>query len=268
MHDEEQHREVFSVLEEAVASESDAGARAQLYWRLARATMEIGDLMELEGASERTLLDHFAEGEAYADMAIELDAGIHEAYYWKSANIGRWGEVKGILNSLFKAKPMRNLLLKALSIYPEHPASYYVLGIMYERVPGVPISFGNLNYSVSLGRMAVDANRAEIDLGMEDEVKLVFYLELARHLKKRNWSASKRRRRQNGKAASFRKETDPFEKNLYYEGTVDIPDMSDEEEAIRLLRWLIEEYEKLDPPKAKQLTELAEAREDLSNWTQ
>ncbi len=267
MHDEEQHLEVIKMLEGAIDSTSGSEILAELYWRLARATMEIGDLMELEGASERALLDKFLEGEGYADKAVELDSDNYEAYYWKSANLGRWGEVKGILNSLFKVKPMRNLLIKVLSIYPEHRASFYVLGIMYERVPGRPISFGNSNYSVSLGRKAVDANRAEIKGGMEDEVKLVFHIELARHLKDRGWSASKRRREHDDNAEDFRNETGSFKKNRYYEGTLDIPNVSDEEEAIQLMKWVIGEYEKLDPPRARQLTELEEAREDLAKWT-
>ena len=162
---------------------------------------------------------------------------------------------------------MRNLLIKVISIYPEHPASYYVLGIMYERVPGKPVSFGNSNYAVSLGRKAVDANRVEIASGAEDEVKLVFYVELARHLMERDWSASKRRKEYDDNADDFRKRSDPFEKNRFYEGTIDIPDISDEQEAIQIMEWVINEYENLDQPRNKQLTELEEARQDLADWT-
>ena len=267
MHDAEEHHEVFAMLKDAIASSSGAGPQAELYWRLARATMEIGDVMELDGASDRALLDKYAEGEGYADKAIELDSNSHDAYYWKSANIGRWAEVKGILNSLFKAKPMRDLLIKVLSIYPEHPASYYVLGIMYEKVPGRPISFGNSSYAVSYGRKAVDANRAEIARGEEDEVKLLYYIELARHLKKRNWSASKRRREYSGIGNAFRKEETSFGQNRYYEGTIEIPNMSDEEEAIQVMTWVVQEYKNLPQPRNKQLAELEEARVDLADWT-
>lgn len=267
MHDEELHREAFAMLEDAISATSGPKDLAELYWRLARATMEVGDLMELEGASEDALLAKFNEGEAYADKAVELDSENYEAYYWKSANVGRWAEIKGILKSLFKAKPMRNLLIKVISIYPEHPASYYVLGIMYERVPGKPVSFGNSNYAVSLGRKAVDANRVEIASGAEDEVKLVFYVELARHLMERDWSASKRRKEYDDNADDFRKRSDPFEKNRFYEGTIDIPDISDEQEAIQIMEWVINEYENLDQPRNKQLTELEEARQDLADWT-
>ena len=58
----------------------------------------------------------FEKGQEYADQAIAADPQNNLGYYWKSSNIGRWGQVKGILNSLFKAGPMRDLLLKDLSL--------------------------------------------------------------------------------------------------------------------------------------------------------
>ena len=268
LHEEEKHLENKEFILESIESTSAAKEKAELYWRLARTTLEIGDSLELDGADEETLLDNFLEGEAYADRAIELDQDSYWAYYWKSANIGRWGEVKGILNSLFKAKPMRDLLHNALTIYPGHPDSYYVLGIMYRKVPGRPISFGSSDKSVSLARKSIDANLAEYEAGEVNEVKLSYYMELARSLWDRDWSASKRRKELSSKAKDFGKETDVLEKHFYYEGTMDIPDVSDREEAVDIMSWVVSEFRAKPFLKNSQQADLDEAVIDLEDWTE
>ena len=268
LYEEDKNREAYNLLKTAIPSAGSGAERAELLWRLARSTMEVGDLMEVEGAPESDLLAVYVEGEGYAEEAISSDPKNHNSYYWKSANIGRWAEVKGIVNSLFKAKPMRDLLRQALNAYPEHPNSFYVLGIMYERVPGWPISFGEADYAVSLGRKAVDANLAEIAAGLEDEVKIVYTLELARHLMNRGWDVKKRNKERAKKVSKYARESDVLEKNLYYEGAVEIPDMSDEEEALELVKWVIAEFGKLPVLRQSHKTDLAEARADLAEWTE
>ena len=267
MHDEDQHIENAVLIQDAIASTQAADQKAELYCRLARATMEIGDQLEQDGADEGELLETFKEAEGYSDKSIELNPDSYWGYYWKSANIGRWGETKGILNSLFKARSMRGILEHALEIYPEHPSSFYVLGIMHRKVPGRPISFGSSNKAVSLGRKALDAQRVEIESGLEDEIKFVFYIELARSLEDRGWNASKRRKQQQKMAESYRKERNVQDKNFFYEGIVDIPDISDEEEAIEMMRWAISELEKKPMLKNSERVDLAEAVADLADWT-
>ncbi len=168
---------------------------------------------------------------------------------------------------LMKAKPMRDLLQTALSIYPGHAASYYVLGIMYERVPGWPLSFGDNDYAVSLARKSIDANRAEIEAGKEDEVKLTYHIELARHLHARDWSEKKRTREHGKKAERYRETNAILEKSFYYEGVVDIPEMDDGQEAVEVMRWVIDRYEAKPELSRSDREDLAEAREDFTNWT-
>ncbi len=267
LHDEEKHQENRGFLLEAIESTNNSAEKAELYWRLARTTLEIGDELELEGADEDGLLETFIEGEAYADKAIELNPDSYWGYYWKSANVGRWGEVKGILNSLFKAKPMRDLLATALSIYPDHPDSYYVLGIMYRKVPGRPISFGSTDKSVSLARKAVDAHLDEYEAGEVDEIKLSFYMELARSLWDRDWSASKREKKARSKADDYREESDVLEKHYYYEGVIDIAYVSDREEAVDIMNWVVSEFQTRPFLKKAHKADLDEALADLEEWT-
>lgn len=265
LYEQEKHREGYEFLLKAVEETSDDAQLSELYWRLARVTMEVGDLEELEGAEASDLLDIYKDGETYADLAIELNPRSYWAFYWKSTNVGRWAETKGILNSLFLAKPMRNMLRSALAINPGHSNSFYVLGIMYERAPGWPLSFGNSDFAVSLGRKAIDVNRDDFANGT-DIVELEYYLELARHLKERDWNVKKRRKEQKSKAEKFEEIEDKVEKFYYYEGTIDIEDMSDLDEAIEILEWLVAEYEKLPGLKKADMLDLADAKAHLGEW--
>ena len=47
-----------------------------------------------------------------------------------------------------------------------------VLGQLYERAPGWPLSFGDVVWAVSLGRKAIDAGKAALSEGAEGDVPL------------------------------------------------------------------------------------------------
>lgn len=266
LHERERYEECVTIINDTLKGSATATEKAELYWRLARATLQVGDDLEASGAPVNLLLEKYQEGERYADMAIEADPKNHLGYYFKSANIGRWGQTKGILNSLFKAKPMRDLLSTALTLNTGHGDTYYVLGMLYEQVPGKPLSFGNADYAVSLGRKSIDANLAELANGTIDEEKYVYHLELARHLYARGWDIDKREKERAKKASRYESERDVVEKAFNYEGIVDIPRMSDRQEAVELLKWFIAKLESLPTLDGGDREDLAEAKEDLAKW--
>jgi tetratricopeptide (TPR) repeat protein len=114
----------------------------------------------------------YDEGMTFADRAIEADPSNNLGYYWKASNLGRWGETRGILSSLNQAKPMRDLLEQSIERDSDHWDSYYVLGLLYARVPGGIISFGNTDYAVSLGRKARELMREEMRAGETERYPL------------------------------------------------------------------------------------------------
>jgi tetratricopeptide (TPR) repeat protein len=266
LHDQEAYAQGKQFLESSLSQAGSWEERAELYWRLARAVLNLGDEAEDAGATEEELLGLFEEGEALADKAIEADPGNDLGYYWKSANIGRWGQTKGILNSLFKAKPMKELLEKTLDLNAEHADSYYVLGQLYEQLPGKPISFGKKDYAVSLGRLAVDLHEAQVKSGQEKEINYDFYTELAKHLYARDWDADKRFKEQRKNSGEPAAGTTPLEKGFVYEANNELKNMSDREEARKLLLWTIGKLESLPGPKSGQTADLEEAREVLESW--
>jgi hypothetical protein len=247
------------------ATASSGAELAELYWRAARETLELGDIAEKAGKPQADVLAVFVEGEGYADKAITADPRNDLGYYWKSANIGRWGQVKGVVNSLFKAGPMRDLLVKELSLNPDRTDAYYVLGQLYRELPGV-ISFGNVDAAVSLGRKAVDAREAQVQKGQEKELVYNFYTELAKTLYKRNWSAATRAAEQKNKAGKLSSAVSPLEKGSLYEATTTLKDMSDRDEARALVQWVIGELEKVPLLTAAQKKDQGKATNVLKGW--
>jgi tetratricopeptide (TPR) repeat protein len=265
LHKHDAHEEARALLEACLAREAGGREQAEIYWRLARAWLNLGDQAEDKGTKDDALLAYFARGEELAQKGIDADPGNHLTYYWKSATAGRWGQVKGILNSLFKAKPMRELLKKALVLKPDHADSYYVLGQLFEQVPS-SISFGDKDWAVSLGRKAADLREAQVQTGEEEELVYDYYTELAQHLWKRNWSSAERQKEQARKAAQYAALSDPMEKNCYYEGTLTLKDQSDREEARELLAWTVGELKALPSRTQGEQDDLKEALEVQAGW--
>ena len=262
LHDKGQYQQAKDMLLNAAASASGA-QKAELYWRAARENIELGDQAEKDKMPKDALLKIFDEGEGFANKAIEADPNSYQAYYWKSANIGRGGQVRGILNSLGKAGPMKDLLTKAITINPAHSDSYFVLGQLYRELPGWPVSFGNIDFAVSLGRKAVDLRAEQYKSGAEKEGGYNFSVELGKTLWKRNWSAEKRLSEQKNQAARFAAATTLLDKASNYDGTVTLKNVSDREEAKALVMWAIQSMESLPARSAGQEKDLVDARDVL-----
>ncbi len=266
LHKHDAHEEVRGLLESVLARTTDGREQAEIYWRLARAWLNLGDNAEDQGVKGDALLAFFAKGSELSQQGIDANPDNPLPYFWKSATLGRWGQVKGILNALAKARPMRDLLHKALTLKPDHADSYYVLGQLYEQVPGAPVSFGDKDWAVSLGRKAVDLRAAQVRTGEEDQIYYDYYTELAKHLWERNWQTAKRQKEQAKKAAQYEAKSDPMEKNCYYEGSLPLKDQSDREEARELLSWTIGELQALPRRSKSDEGDLQEALGVQADW--
>lgn len=248
------------ILERVLNTATNDRERAEVLWRLSRATLAIGEALEDAEAPVEEALEVYVQGEQYGIEAVEADPSNNLGYYWQSANVGRWGQAKGILDSLFKAGSMRDLLRESVRFDPEHAGSFYVLGQLYSEVPGF-ISFGNVDYAIGLARKSIDLHETELAAGEEDEVAHDFYIQLANHLIKRNWNENRRNREQTRKAERYENAADPLERGWYYEGVSDIPPMSDREEAADLLRRMIRGLEAIRERSDSQNRQLERARE-------
>jgi tetratricopeptide (TPR) repeat protein len=240
--------------------------KAELYWRAARETLELGDIAEKQGKPQADILAVFTEGQGFADKAIAADPGTDLAYYWKSANIGRWGQVRGILDSLMKAQPMKDLLVKDLSINPERSDAYFVLGQLYRELPGWPVSFGDMAAAVSLGRKAVDLRQGQVEAGTEKEFVYNFATELAKTLYKRNWSSATKANELKGRKGKIASAVTPLDKGSYYEASLAQKDVSDREEAKSLVQWVVSQLGSMGDLTASQKKDLQKATDVLKGW--
>ncbi len=265
LHDQGKYEEARTLALEGVSSANQA-EKAELYWRASRETLELGDEAEDRREPKDAILKIFEKGQEYADLAIAANPQNNLGYYWKSSNIGRWGQIKGILNSLFKAAPMKELLVKDLSLDSSHPDAYFVLGQLYRELPGSPLSFGDSDAAVSLGRMAVDLRVQAMESGKEKELSYGYYLQLAKSLWKRNLTAVKRASGLAKKQAAWQSAATPLEKGSTYEATIQLKAGSDREEARELVSWIIAELSKIASRTAGQDDDLEEARETLAGW--
>ncbi|MCF7933695.1 MAG: hypothetical protein K9M84_14250 [Spirochaetia bacterium] len=269
LYEDEAYTTGFALLEENESLFSSKEEKAGYLWRMARFQLFIADDREREGASKSELLDLYDRGRDFAGDAVALFPSA-DAYYWKSSNVGKWGETKGILDSLAKAKPMRTDLLKVIDFDPEYADAWYVFGRLYMLLPGWPISFGNGSYAVSFTRRSIDTYTGE-------DLKISYYQSLAETLWSRDSSDGELRKKFSSMASSYRKEKDLFDKMKYYEGSLGesfrpeyssmtIGQMSDREEAVAILRWVIDAYDRLPAPTRGETNSIEEVKELLASW--
>lgn len=257
----------LDLLEQGLPQAGTPHQRAEFYWRMSEIYLNMGDDLEDKG-KDGDRLALYELGEDYANKAIAEDPRNHMAYYFKSANIGRWGQTKGILQSLFKAGDMRENLLVAVDSKPNFADGWNVLGMLYAAVPGRPVSFGNIAYAVSLSRKAVVSREDEMRRGEEEDMGVGIHEELANNLWARNWSASKRSREQEKMRRDYDRKDDPFEKALYFEGTVRIPNVDDRTEAKTVLRDLITWLRNKPDKTVDDRNDLAKFEARLAEWEQ
>ncbi|NLY11275.1 MAG: hypothetical protein GX020_06290 [Firmicutes bacterium] len=137
----------IEVLEESLYETGDDG---DVLWSLAKAYLYLGD------RSEDNKLKIYEQGKEYADQAITVAPDNPHAHYWLGTLIGRIGQTKGILNSLFMIKPLQEAMERVLEIDEEYADAYYVLSRLYDEAPGWPISIGNRNKALEMIEIALE----------------------------------------------------------------------------------------------------------------
>ena len=104
----------------------------QLQWRKCRALIRRGEKREKK--SDRIDAYASARGECGKSLAAAPDsAGTH---FWLGVAMGRWGEAKGVLRSLFLIRPIRREMQAALRLDPGYGGAHRVLGEMLWQIPG------------------------------------------------------------------------------------------------------------------------------------
>jgi len=94
-----------------------------------------------EGRDEEMAV--FETAQAYAERMVQIAPDRPDGHYLLAVAMGRVARTRGILQSLFMAKPMRDGLEKAVQLDPNHVDALRVLSMLYNEAPGWPVSIGN-----------------------------------------------------------------------------------------------------------------------------
>ena len=269
-----QDQEKFSLCEtELMVQKSLATTdkeHAEVLWRLARLQVSIGDELPDEDKDAKYL--EYDKGEAYALASIEKHPNAM-AYLWKASNSGRWGQTKGPLNALGKAKGMAEDLTMVVNDFNtlDSTETWYVLSSLYDELPGGFISFGNKTWAISYMRMAMET--------LHDHLLYPgHYKKFAEELYSRNWSASKRAKEFKKMESNWKNAATDIEKYRYYEGkdagkaqpfysSVSLTGMSDRQEALMVIAYLMAKHKVFTNFQPSDAKEIAKIEEIYSKWT-
>jgi len=102
-------------------------------WRLGRSLVRLG-----ERSSERKdKIASYTRAEAVLRRAVALAPRDADAHFWLGVALGRRGQARGILRSLFLIGPLRREMRAVLDIDPKYGGAHHVLGEMLREIPAV-----------------------------------------------------------------------------------------------------------------------------------
>lgn len=262
-------QQVYDTLKDMLSKATDKKDKAEVLWRLSRVCVDLGDNLDDNAKDAKFAI--YEEGENYAILSIETYP-TWEAYLWKCSNIGRWGQTKGVLNSLAKAKPMMADLKVITDDFGciDSSEAWYVLAILFDSLPGM--FGGDSNAAISYGRVACDTIPA-------NQIYAGTYMDLAEMLYDRNWDAKKRTSEIAKMQKNWNKETKSnYAKYAYYEGskgsdaapkwtTAKLSSMSDRQEALVILKYAKSVYESKSFHTAGDEEKYTELLELIAKWS-
>lgn len=268
LYDADQFTQTEKLLLAELSKAANAKEEAEVLWRLARVMVSLGD--DLDEKDKDGRFAYYERGEEYANQSIAKNPTPF-GYLWRASNMGRWGQTKGPLNALGKAKLMLADLTVIINDFKTLDSSetWYVISSLYDEVPG-GISFGNKEWAVSYMRIAMETIPKNL-------LYPGHYKKLAEELYARNWNASKRTREMEKMQKEWQKGNTNLEKYRYYEGkdggatipfysSVALSKMSDRQEAVMVLSYILDKAKVFPSVKNSDMKDLQEIEKMRNSW--
>jgi hypothetical protein len=101
---------------------------------LARVCFIWGDI---RATTEEQKLAAYTEGREAARRAVELAPNAPLAHLFYGINTGRWGQMKGVVRSLFLLPEVREAIRRTIELDPALPQVYALAGNVDYEVPGM-----------------------------------------------------------------------------------------------------------------------------------
>jgi len=118
---------------DGLAQAAPRDADAETWTALARVCFIWGDV---RATTPEQKLAAYEQGKDAARRAIELAPRSAMAHLFYGINLGRWGQTRGVLRSLFLLPEMRETIRQTLELDPRLPAAYALAGNVDYEVPG------------------------------------------------------------------------------------------------------------------------------------
>ena len=260
---------VYDSLQGMLKNAKSDTEKSEVLWRLSRVCVDLGDKLDEKDKSAKFAI--YSEGENYAIQSIEAHPN-YLAYLWKCANIGRYGQTKGVMDSLAKVKPMKadiRVITDEFNVV-DSSETWYTLGVLFNKVPG--IFGGDSTAAISYMRAACDTIPAKYIYGGT-------YMELALQLYDRDWSAKKRSSEISKMKTKWDRETKSnYDKYAYYEGAngaganpvwtkTKLSAMSDRQEALVILKYAQAVFNSRKNHTKTDEIHYAEIQEIIDKWS-
>jgi tetratricopeptide (TPR) repeat protein len=152
-------------------------------WRIARASYWLG--MHTEGDDEKLAV--YKKGIDVARRAVALEPKSVASHFWLGVSFGKYGETKGVMNSLALVEPIRKEMETVLELDERFEAggAHRVLGRLYHKLPGIAGGDPKKAIEHLKKAIAIDGSRllnhlfiAEVYLAADDEANARKHLQL------------------------------------------------------------------------------------------
>ena len=128
------HRHQGRNLEDSIALlEARPGGDPESLWRLGRSLLRLGERRD----TKKEKLGVYVRAEGLLRRAVGLSPRSAEAHYWLGIAMGRRGQTRGVIRSLFLIGPLRRKMRTVLELEPGHGGAHHVLGAMLLEIPAV-----------------------------------------------------------------------------------------------------------------------------------
>ena len=198
---EENHDTLIVMLESAFPGKE----KADVYWRLSRASLMLGEA-EQDKVAKR---EWFMKGMTYAESGLKEDSSSKECLMWHCANVGRDCQTRSMVDQAAAVPVMTKDLTAILDKFANvnYSEAWQALSEMYWHHP-----FKSDEAAINYARKAATC----IPSG---ELRISTYTYLAEILYKRDWSARKRISAAAENAGKFKNTTKSnIEKYSYFDG--------------------------------------------------
>jgi|UniRef100_A0A7V3RHY6 tetratricopeptide (TPR) repeat protein len=163
----------YEILTDIVQKEAE---NLRAHYELSKVCYLMGDAQK----NKEDKLKFYNQGIEYGKKAIRIDKNSIWAHFWYMVNLGRSGQLKGVLNSLGIVSEVKKEIEIVLKLNPRHAGAMDAYAMLYYELPR--FMGGNLNKSIEYLNKAIEI----------DSNYTVLYVDMAKvYIKKKEYEKAR-----------------------------------------------------------------------------